>query len=283
VKPLSMLLAMILGLAAASWGWETRTIRMSSSDLAGIAGVGLASAPSCTLSYYYLIQYCALVSAVTSVEENQTVGVRFNMAESVAWHSPCDTDACLTLDAIKIVLYDVLPSPNDQSMNLQVYATDELGQILGDALGNVDFSPAYAGEGAFPATLIDFTNEGAVPGLDLSGCGGHFVALLTWKNATGYPGLVLDVVSACVEACGTNPACCQMGSEDYPYPRTIAHTYDYGYTVEPGEPTPICDPGDSGQACPTYGYVEAVWDAYFCATSASLRSITWGAVKALYK
>jgi hypothetical protein len=284
MKALSIFLTLVLGVAAASWGLETRTVRMSSSDLSRIAGVGPATAPSCTLRYYYMIEYCALVSVATSLEENQTVGTRFNMADSVAWHIPCDTSACLTLDAIKIVLYDVLPSPNDQSMNLQVYATDQSGHILGDALGNVDFSPAYTGAGSFSASLIDFTNDGAVPGLDLSGCGGHCVALLTWKNATGHPGLVLDVVSACVEACVTgNPACCKMGTPPYTYPRTMPNTYDYGYGVEPGEPKPICDPAEPGESCPTWGYVEALWEAYFCSVSASLESTTWGAIKTLYR
>lgn len=283
MKALAMLLALILVLAAASWGWETRTLRMGGSDLAGIGDAHLASIPACTLSYYYMIDGCALVSIVSGVEENQTMGVRFEMAEAVAWHSPCDTNACLTLDAIKIVLYDVLPAPNDQSMNLKVYATGEFGQILGDALGNVDFSPAYTGGGTFSATLVDFTNEGIVPGLDLSGCGGHCVALLTWKNSTGHPGLVLDVVSACVDSCGTDAACCAMGSAPYTYPRSTAHTYDYGYGAEPEEPMPICDPAEAGQLCPTYGYVEAVWEAYFCAISASVEATTWGTIKALYK
>lgn len=277
-----ILLVLILVAAAPSSGWETSTLRISGADLAGIRGADLAAAPACTLSYYYIIDGCGLVSIASGVEENQTVGVCFNMADVVPWYSPCDTNACLTLDAIKIVLYDVLPPPADQWLNLKIYAAGESGQIEGPVLGNLDFEPAYSG-GGFSTSLIDFTNSGEVTGLDISDSGGHCVALLTWKNATGHPALVLDVVSACVDSCGTTPACCAMGISPYTYPRAGTHTYDYGHGVEPEEPVRICDPAEGDEPCPTYGYVEAVWGAYFCSTSASVRPTTWGAIKALYR
>ena len=276
------LLALTLVAAAPSSGWETRTLRISGADLAGIRGADLAAAPACTLSHYYIIDGCGLVSIASAVDENQTVGVCFNMADVVPRYSPCDTNACLTLDAIKIVLYDVLPPPADQGLNLRIYAAGESGQIEGPVLGNLDFEPAYSG-GGFSTSLIDFTNSGEVTGLDLSGAGGHCVALLTWKNTTGHPSLVLDIVSACVDSCGTNPACCAMGISPYTYPRADTHTYDYGQGMEPENPVRICDPAESGEVCPIYGYVEAVWEAYFCSTSAAVKPVTWGAVKALYR
>jgi hypothetical protein len=282
LKLLSTFLVVALAAAAPVMAWETRTQHLSGSELAGISVAGPTAVPTCTLSYYYLIDGCGLVSIASGISENQTVGVRFNMAEAVPWYAPCDTNACLTLDAIKIVLYDVLAPPADQSMNLRIYASDESGRPEGPVLGNVDFAPPY-GDGGFTTSLIDFTNEGEVAGLDLSSAGGDCVALLTWTNTTGHPGLVLDVVSACVDSCATNAACCAMGVPPYTYPRTDTRTYDYGTGIEPGEPAPICDPAESGETCPAYGYVEAVWSAYFCSTSAAVRPATWGAVKALYR
>jgi hypothetical protein len=259
-----------------------RAHALSGRDLAEINGMHTAATPACTLRYYYLIDGCALVCIAGGIQEHQGVGTCFNMTGAVQWHSPCDTSACLTLDVIKIVLYDALPPPADQSMNLRIYPTDESGAIGGPELANVDFEAPYA-MGGFSTTLIDFTNEGEVPGVDMSGCGGHCVALLTWKNSSGHPSLVLDVVSASVDSCGTNAACCAMGIAPYAYPRTVTHTYDYGHGPEPGEPVPICDAAEGGGVCPIYGYVEALWEAYFCATSASVRPVTWGAVKALYR
>lgn len=282
LKLLCGFFVLILVSGSAAWGWETRTHALSGSDLAEIAGACLAVTPACTLRHYYLIDGCGLVSIAGGLEENQNVGVRFDMAETIEWHSPCDTNACLTLDGIKIVLYDALPPPENQAMNLKIFATDESGTIEGSELGNVDFEPPYA-MGGFSTILIDFTNEGAVPGLDVSGCGGRCLALLTWKSSTGHPGLVMDVVSACVDSCGTNAACCAMGVAPYTYPRTSSHTFDYGVGLEPGDPEPVCDPGEGGATCPVYGYVEALWEAYFCSTSASVKPVTWGAVKALYR
>ena len=283
MKVPTLFVVLLLLASAPAPGWESKTLRMSDSELAEIKRAGPAGSPACTMGYYYLIDDCALVSVVSGVEEKQTVGVCLDMVEATAWHTPCDTNACLTLDVIKIVLYDVLAPPADQTMNLKVYAAGESGQVEGDMLGNLDFSPAYGGESAFTSTLIDFTNEGTVPGLDLSGCAGRCVVLLTWENDTGHPGLVLDIVSACVDSCGANAACCAMGVPPYIYPRGTVHTYDYGHTAEPGEPGPICDPAEGGGTCPTYGYLEAVWNAYFCTTSTSVEATTWGSIKTLYR
>jgi len=276
-------LALTLAFAGTGRGWEIEIRPVTSRDLAQIGGRWLAPTPTCSLSYYYMLEGCGLASVAGDIEEDQTVGVRFNMADETAWHSPCDTNACLTLDVIKVVLYDVLPAPNDQSMNIQVYPSDGTGGISGGILGNRDFEPAYTGEGAYSANYIDFTNGGAVPGLDLSGCSGHFVALLTWKNSTGHPHLVLDIVSACVDSCATNAACCAMGNPPYLYPRADIHTYDYGRDPDPGEPEPICDPAEGGGTCPTYGYIEAIWEAYFCSSSSAVEHTTWGSIKSLYR
>lgn len=278
---LPILVVLLLAAAVPSLAWETRTHSVTGADLAVIRGASLSIVPTCTLSYYYLIDGCGLVTIASGIEENQAVGVDFDMSDVVSRYSPCDTNACLTLDAIKIVLYDVLPPPADQTLNLRVYAGDGSGQIGGALLGNVDFEPPYSG-GSFSTSLIDFTNGGVATGLDLSSSGGRCLAVLTWKNATGHPGIVFDIVSACVDSCGTNPACCAMGVSPYTYPRAATRTYDYGYGVEPGEPERICDPAE-GETCPVYGYVEAVWETFYCSTSASVKPATWGAVKALYR
>jgi hypothetical protein len=277
------LLALVLLSSGSACALQVRIASMTGADLTNIRETGPASAPSCSLSYYYLLEGCAFVTVVGDIEENQAVGCTFDMSEADAWHSPCDTNACLTLDVIKIVLYDVLPPPSDQNMNVRVYPAGDLGVIEGEMLGNMDFIPAYTGEDAYSTSLVDFTNAGSVPGLDLSGCGGRFVVLLTWKNSTGHPDLVLDIISACLDSCASNAACCVMGTPPCTYPRTDIRTYDYGHGAEPGAPEPICDPGEGGPPCPTYGYLEALWETYFCATSASVEPTTWGTIKSLYR
>jgi len=271
-------LAVLALLASSVEARQAHVVHLKPDDLVRIRGIGSPSDASCELSYYYLIGDCAYVTVYPGIE-NHSIGVHFNMTDVVPWLAPCDTNRCLTLDEIEIVLYYVLPPGNDQSMNVKVFAADENGEPVGSPLGNRDFEPAYVDTTLFPLCRIDFTNEGSVPGLDLSGCGGNFVVLLTWKNDTGHPYLVLDNVSWCVDSCTTNPVCCQMGSEPYIYPRTTIHTYDYGVEGSWSKGPAICDP----KGCSTYGPLEALWTCRFCTLTPATQPTTWGTIKALYR
>lgn len=234
---------------------------------------------SCALDYDYLIDGCAYVTVIDGLSEDQSIGLHFNMSDSVPWYLPCDTAACLTLDAVELVLCDVLPAPSDQSMNLKICGADGSGQPVGQVLGNRSFSPLPADTIPFTTSVIDLTNGGQQMGLDLSGCGGEFVVILTWKNSTGHPGLVLDNVSTCVDSCAVESACCQMGTAPYVYPRGTTHTYDLGFEGAWGKQDSFPDPGGAG----TYGYLEALWTCRFCDTSAATLPTSWGAIKALYQ
>jgi hypothetical protein len=238
----------------------------------------LVSGASCLQSHYYLLQDCPYVTALDSVDYNESFGVHFNMLDTVYWHEPCDTSECLTLDAIELVFYDVLAPPADQSMNVKVFGADSEGEPVGGLLGNRDFEPSYVESAGFSSVEIDFTNGAIEPGLDLSGCEGCFVVLLTWKNSTGHPALVLDNVSTCVDSCSVDAACCEMGSYPYIYPRKI-HTYYYGTEWAWSKQDSICDPGD----CHTYGYLEALWTCGFCTKSTATEPATWGGIKAMYR
>jgi hypothetical protein len=238
----------------------------------------LASGASCMQRHYYLLDGCPYVTVLEDVEENESFGVCFNMLQTVYGCIPCDTSQCLTLDVIELIFYDVLAPPADQSMNVKVFGADPDGEPLEDLLGNLDFTPSYAESAAFTSVEIDFTNGAVEPGLDLSSCGGRFVVILTWKNPTGHPALVLDNVGTCVDSCAVEAACCQMGTEPYLYPRPI-HTYYYGAEWAWSKQDSICDPG----GCVTYGCLEALWTCGFCTKTAATEPTTWGGIKALYR
>lgn len=270
---MGILLVIVAGQAGA---FTVRTVAMTPQDIANLMDFRGNLAVQCMLSYYYLLADCAFVSVVDGIGENNTFGMHFSMTDVVPFYPACDTAACLTLDAVEIVLYDILSA--DQAMNLTVYGSDSAGEPSGELLGNRDFTPAAA-PGQFSTIVIDFTNGGAVNGLDLSSCHGNFVVLLTWKNATGNPDLVLDNVSTCVAGCPANPACCQMGTFPYVYPRTRTHTYYYGISPVLAITDSIGDPAGSA----TYGYLEGLWKSDFCKTSAAIRPSSWGSIKAIYK
>ena len=241
--------------------------------------MGSSSLPSCELSYYYLISGCAYVTVVEDIEENTSLGMHFSMADTVEWYDPCDTTACMTLDIIDLAFYDVLAPPADQSLNVKIFGADASGEPTGPLLGNRDFQPLFVDTATVTVTAIDFTNNGAEPGLDLSGCSGDFVVLVTWKNSTGHPSLVLDDVCTCVDSCAVNPTCCAMGSPPYIYPRPKPHTYDYGTEWAWAKEDSFCGPCD----CGTYGYLEALWICGFCTESAATEPTTWSTIKALYR
>jgi hypothetical protein len=231
------------------------------------------------LDYFYLLDGCAYVTVVDGIGENESVGLHFNMSDSVAWYPPCDTAACLTLDVVELVFYEVLPMESDQTMNVKVYGADAVGEPVGQLLGNRSFRPLPTDTVPFGTSIIDFTNGGAELGLDLSGCGGTFVVILTWKNSTGHPALVLDNVSTCVDSCPANAACCEMGAGPYVYPRQTTHTYDFGSEGSWSRQDSFPDPGGAG----AYGYLEALWTCRFCSISAATRPTSWGGIKALYR
>lgn len=239
----------------------------------------LSAGADCVVGTYYMLDECGYACVVEGIGANQTFGVCFSMTEPNPLHSSCDTAACLRLDMVELVFYDVLSPPADQNMNLKVFAADAQGNPVGDLLGNRDFVPAYLDTAAFTSVQIDFTNGGSEPGLDLSGCGGCFVALLTWKNPTGHPCLALDNIGSCVAACGTNSACCEMGTPPYVYPRNRTHTYYYGAEGSWAKQDSICDPG----GCEAYGHLEAIWSCGFCVVGAATQPTTWGAIKATYR
>jgi hypothetical protein len=260
-------------------GWEAESLRVRPDNLEAMGLSVMQSNATCMLSYYYLIEECSYVTVVEAIEQNESFGVHFNMADTVSWHTPCDTLACLTLDGIQLVLYDVLAPPADQSMNLKVFGADDDGEPIGELLGNLDFEPAYVDTATFTSLEIDFTDGGMEPGLDLSGCVGNFVVLLTWKNDTGHPCFVLDNISTCVDSCPAEPACCQMGTFPYVYPRLGTRTYYYGLEWEWSKQDSFCDIG----GCVPYGYLEALWECGFCTSSPATEPISWGGIKAMYR
>jgi len=278
MKAFAALSVLVFLMVSQAGGYTVRSVAMTAQDIGSLMDFRETLAVQCMLSYYYLLTDCAFVTVVEGIEENNTFGMHFNMTDTVPFYAACDTAACLTLDQIEIVLYDVLAPPSSQAMNVRVYGSDATGEPSGALLGNRDFTPASA-PGAFTTVVIDFTNGGAVGGLDLSSSRGNFVILLTWTNSTGRPSLVLDNVSTCVGQCPTNPACCQMGAYPYIYPRTTTHTYYYG--IAPAFAVTDSIPDPSGAA--TYGYLEGFWKSDFCKTSAATVPTTWGSIKAIYR
>jgi hypothetical protein len=256
-----------------------KTIPVGRADIGNLMDSRSNPAVQCGLSYYYLIEDCAYVTVVEGIAENETYGLHFDMTDVVAWHEPCDTAACLTLDTVGLVFFDVLASPENQAMNVSIYASDSGGEPVGQPIGNRDFTPIYTAPQVFTTVVIDFTNAGMVDGLDLSGCRGNFLVMLTWKNSTGHPLLVLDNVSECVTNCPDVAACCQMGFDPYLYPRRDARTCYYGTQGAWSKQDPVADPGGAA----TFGYLDALWTASFCKWSAATLPTTWGAVKSLYR
>lgn len=274
---LSMLLVCLLA-ARPVGGWGIGAVELERGWVddpdAALAGLSV----SCMLSYYYLLDGCPYVTVLEDIQNDESFGMHFNMADSVYWYAQCDTAACLTLDIIDLVFFDVLAPPADQSMNIKVVGADPDGEPSGDLLGNRDFEPSYAEPGGFTSVEIDFTNGGTEKGLDLSGCGGNFVVVLTWKNDSGHPGLVLDNISTCVDSCPVEPGCCEMGLHPYLYPRAT-HTYYYGTEWAWSKQDSVCDIG----GCESFGCLEALWTCGFCMESSATESATWGGIKAMYK
>jgi hypothetical protein len=258
--------------------WGAGPLRIEPGSLADLDPARMEASVSCMQSHFYLLDGCPYVTVLEGIDADETFGVHFDMLDSVYWHAPCDTSACLTLDIIELVLYDVLPPPADQGMNVKVLGADLDGEPSGDLLGNRDFEPSYMEPGGFTSVEIDFTNGGMEQGLDLSGCAGSFLVLLTWKNTSGHPGLVLDNISTCTDSCAVESACCEMGFHPYVYPRVI-HTYYYGTEWAWSKQDSICDVG----GCGTFGCLEALWTCGFCTKSAATEPATWGGIKAMYK
>jgi hypothetical protein len=279
MKSVIIIVAVLLMLPGLAAGWKTGTVDVKRGVMGEISPSAFGAGADCVVGTYYLLDACGFATVVEGIAENETFGVRFSMTEPSLLHSPCDTSACMRLDIVELVFYDVLAPPADQSMNVKIYGADPDGNPVGGLLGNRDFEPAYVDTASFTSVEIDFTNGGTEPGLDLSGCSGSFVALMTWKNATGHPCLAMDNISSCVGACGSDPACCEMGTSPYVYPRSRTHTYYYGTEGAWAKQDSICDPGD----CETYGYLEAIWDCGFCIMGAATEPTTWGAIKATYR
>jgi hypothetical protein len=209
---------------------------------------------------------CGYVAVVEDIALGETFGVHFNMCDQVPWCDPCDTSACQTLDVIELILYDVLGPGYDQSMNLKVYGADEFGEPEGMTLVNRDFSPAFSETASFSLLEIDLTNSGQEEGADLTGVCGDFVVLLTWKNSTGHPLLVLDNVSACMDSCPMAP-------------RYTTHTYYYGTEGAWAKQDSIADP----EGAASYGWLEALWRTGYCIYSTSTEPTTWGRIKAIMR
>jgi hypothetical protein len=153
MRPAGFCVIFILILACESQGWDMRVIPLADSE---VSRLGEYSA-SCVLDYYYLVDGCAYVTVIDGLSEDQSIGLHFNMTDSVAWYPPCDTAACLTLDAVELVLYDVLAAPSNQSMNVSVYEADASGEPVGQMLGNRSFNPIPTGTIPFTTSVIDFT------------------------------------------------------------------------------------------------------------------------------
>jgi hypothetical protein len=254
----------------------TRSVPLGQDDLATLKDMRAHLEVQCALSYYYLIDGCAYATVVDGIEEDETYGVHFNMTDVVPWHQACDTTACLTLDTVDLVFYDVSEA---NAMNVKIYGADADGEPTGELLGNRDFTPGYTSPEVFTTVVIDFTNSGMVDGLDLSSCRGNFVVLVTWKNSTGHPMLVLDNISTCVGNCSGESPCCDMGTYPYVYPRAATRTYYYGVENAWAKADSIADPGGAA----TYGYLEAFMTAAFCKWSAATVPTTWGSIKAIYR
>jgi hypothetical protein len=275
-----LVLALCLALAAsACLGFTMRAIPLAPGDVEQMRDLGSSTLPTCELSYYYLLSGCAYVTVVEDIDENASLGMHFSMADTVPWYDACDTTACLTLDVIDLTFYDVLAPPADQGLNIKIYGADASGEPFGPILGNRDFEPLYTDTAALTVTAIDFTNNGAGPGLDLSGCSGDFVVLVTWKNSTGHPSLVLDDICTCVDSCAVNVTCCEMGTAPYVYPRFAIHTFDYGTEWAWSKQDSFCDIC----GCLEFGYLEALWICGFCTQSAGTEPATWSTIKALYR
>jgi hypothetical protein len=254
----------------------TRTVPLSPADLAVLNEIRGNLEVQCALSYYYLIDGCSYASVVGDIEQDETFGVHFNMTDAVPWHQACDTAACLTLDTVDLVFYDVSPA---NAMNVRIYGADADGEPAGELLGNRDFTPAYTAPEVFATVVVDFTNGGTVEGLDLSSCRGNFVVLVTWKNSTGHPLLVLDNISTPAANCSGDDPCCAIGAYPYGYPRAATRTYYYGLENAWAKTDSVADPGGAG----TYGYLEAFTSAAFCRWSAATVPTTWGSIKAMYR
>lgn len=268
----------ILLLTSSAAAWDVGQVRVQSRHLDDLGPGRMGSGASCMQGYYYLLAGCPYVTVLEDIGEDESFGMHFNMLDSVYWYAPCDTSACLSLDVIELVFYDVLAPPSDQSLNIKIFGADSGGEPVGDLLGNRDFAPSYGESAGFTSVEIDFTNAAIEPGLDLSGCNGCFVVLLTWKNSTGHPGLVLDNIGTCVDSCAVDEACCEMGIYPYLYPRKV-HTYYYGTEWAWSKQDSICDLG----GCGTYGCLEAFWTCGFCTKSTATLPTTWGGIKAMYK
>jgi hypothetical protein len=266
MKVVATWLLLIALLAGSGPAWEVRSVPVDRFHIDEFQTRWLSMPVACNLAYYFPLDCCDFVSVVEGAEQNETFGIHFNMTDGVPWLPPCDTAGCLSLDILELTFYDVLPAPNDQTLSLKVYGADPDGEPTGEIICNRDFAPAYTETAAFCTVEIDFTNCGQTEGADLSVCRGNFVALVTWKNSTGHPALVLDNVSDCVDSCDV-------------YPRFTTHTYYYGYEGAWSRQDSVCDPGGCGE----YGYLEAVWYAGFCVWSAGTRPTQWGSIKALYR
>jgi hypothetical protein len=260
-------------------GREGGSVRVREGYLGELHPFHLDLGVSCVLGYYYLLEGCGYVTVMEGIEQGEAFGVHFRMTDSIPWDAGCDTNACMTLDAVGLVLYDALAPPADQSMNIKIYGADAGGNPSGSLLGNRDFEVEYSDTAAFTSVEIDFTNGGVEPGLDVSGCCGDFIVLLTWKNSTGHPCLVLDNMGTCVDSCSADPACCEMGNYPYVYPRLWTHTYYYGSEWAWSKQDSFCDLG----GCGTYGYLEALWECGFCTKSTATEPTTWGGIKAIYR
>jgi hypothetical protein len=258
--------------------WGLGSVRVRTGHMSDPEAGRLWMDVSCKQSYYYLLRDCCYVTVLEGIGEDESYGVCFDMLDTVYWYPPCDTSECRSLDVIELVLYDVLAPPTDQAMNIKVIGAGSDGEPTGDLLGNLDFTSSYTESAAFTSIEVDFTNGGVESGLDLSGCGGRFVAILTWKNPTGHPALVLDNISTCMDSCSVNAACCDMGLYPYLCPRNI-HTYYYGTEGAWSKQDSIGDPGGSG----VYGCVEALWMCGFCTKGTATEPTTWGGIKALYR
>jgi hypothetical protein len=261
----------LVAAAALAGAWDLEPRPASPRLLGDIDPARLVSGASCTQHRYYLLEDCAYVTVLGGVAEGTSFGVCFDMLDTLYNDAPCDTSRCLTLDVIGLVFYDVLAPPSNQGMNVKIVGADRDFEPLGDLLGNRDFTPSFAESAAFAAVKIDFTNGGTEPGLDLSGCGGRFIVLLTWENATGYPALVLDNISTCADSCAAEAACCAMGHYPFFFPRRT-HTFYYGTEWAWSKQDSVCDSG----GCPGYGPLEALWTCGFCTMSTSTEPASWG-------
>ena len=125
-------LLVLTGLAA---GWETGSVSVKRGVMDDIGPSSMDAGASCIVSTYYLLDACGYATVVEGVGADETFGVRFSMTEANPFHSACDTSACMRLDIVELVFYDVLAPPADQSMNMKVYGADSDGNMAGGLLG----------------------------------------------------------------------------------------------------------------------------------------------------